>query len=62
MRDVAHRETVERPARENSLWIAVPANSQRKMLEEAHGGCLSGHFAARSMYNILARRYWWVGT
>ena len=48
-------------ARENSLRIAVPVNSQRKLLEEIHGGSLSGHFAPRSMYNILARQYWWEG-
>ena len=48
-------------ARENSLRVAVPSNSQRKLLEEIHGGSLSGHFAARSMYNTLARRYWWEG-
>ena len=46
---------------ENSLRIAVPANSQRILLEETHSGSLSGHFAARSMYNILARQYWWEG-
>ena len=44
-------------ARENSLRVAVSSNSQRKLLEEIHGGSLSGHFAARSMYNTLARRY-----
>ena len=48
-------------ARKNSLRIAVPSDSQRKLLEEIHGGSLSGHFAARSMYNILARQYWWEG-
>ena len=30
-------------------------------MEEIIGGSLSGHFAARSMYNILARQYWWEG-
>ena len=46
-------------ARENSLRVAVPSNSQRKLLEEVHGCKPSGHFAAKSMYNILARRYLW---
>ena len=45
--------------REKSLRVAVPSNYKRKLLEESHGGSLSGHFAARSMYNVLARRYWW---
>ena len=40
---------------ENSLRLAVPADSQKKLMKEIHGGSLSGHFAARSMYNILAR-------
>ena len=30
-------------------------------MEETHSGRISGHFAEKALYGILAKRYWWDG-
>ena len=41
--------------------LVVPKSMQQKLLEETHSGPYAGHFAAKSLYDKLARRYWWRG-
>ena len=50
-------------ARENSLQIqhvAVHVNSQKKLLEEIHGGSLTGHFAPKSTVHACSTS--WLGS
>ncbi|KAA3478057.1 DNA/RNA polymerases superfamily protein [Gossypium australe] len=41
--------------------ICVPRNNEliRKILHEAHSGCLSMHLGSTKMYNDLRKWYWW---
>ena len=41
--------------------LVVPRSLQQKLLHETHSGPYAGHFAAKSLYDKLARRYWWRG-
>ncbi|KAK5840031.1 hypothetical protein PVK06_008898 [Gossypium arboreum] len=43
--------------------ICVPKNNEliRKILDEAHSGCLSVHPRSTKMYNDLKKEYWWPG-
>ena len=41
--------------------IAVPAEIREAILAELHGGRFAGHFAERSLFNTLVKRYWWDG-
>ncbi len=43
------------------MRTAVPEQLRPILLAEAHSGRFSGHFAEKSMYGVLARRYWWDG-
>ena len=48
-------------ARGNRSRIAVPDSLKSELMREAHAGSLSGHFAAKSLYDTLTRLYWWDG-
>ena len=45
--------------RGNAVRLAVPAAAQLKLIEEAHAESPAGHFAPRSVYNSLSKRYYW---
>ena len=47
--------------RGNRPRIAVPDSLRSELMREAHAGSLSGHFAAKSLYDTLTRSYWWDG-
>ena len=37
----------------------VPQHLQKAVMEEAHGGPFSGHFAVNKLYNALAAKWYW---
>ena len=39
----------------------VPASIHEKLLKENHSEMFSGHFSVKSLYEKLAKRYWWQG-
>lgn len=41
--------------------VAVSEKLRPILLAEAHSGRFSGHFAEKSLYGVLSRRYWWEG-
>ena len=48
-------------SRSHRLRIAAPSTIQETLLKENHSGLLAGHFSPKSVYEKLARRYWWEG-
>ncbi len=42
-------------ARGSRPRLVVPKSMQQKLLEETHSGLYAGHFAAKSLYEKLAR-------
>ncbi len=48
-------------SRQDRLRTCIPECLKREIMQGAHAGKFSGHFAARSTYATLARRYWWDG-
>ncbi|KAK6033275.1 hypothetical protein OSTOST_00503 [Ostertagia ostertagi] len=46
--------------REDGTTVLVVPRSKRKLVfDEAHSGCLAGHFAARKMCRLLKKRVFW---
>ncbi|XGW28157.1 hypothetical protein V3C99_008173, partial [Haemonchus contortus] len=39
--------------------VVVPKSKRREVFDEAHGGCLAGHFSAKKMCRILGNRVFW---
>ncbi len=39
--------------------ITVPDQLKMQLMEENHSGSLSGHFAAKSLYDTMTRLYCW---
>ena len=48
-------------SRSHRTRIAAPSTIQETLLQESHSGSLAGHFSPKSVYEKLARRYWWEG-
>ena len=49
----------ENPAFPGKWCLAVPKNKREYLIQEAHDGRFSGHFAEKRIYELLRRRYWW---
>ena len=47
------------PPEERRTRIVVPKQLQEAIMTNSHGGLMSGHFAARRLYNTLLRTWWW---
>ena len=43
------------------LCVVVPTDMRTQLMEEAHAGAFSGHFAARGLFRKLSKQYWWKG-
>ena len=43
------------------LLLVVPKDKRQKLLQEAHGGILSGHLREMKTYSQLQKHYWWPG-
>ena len=43
------------------LLLVVPKDKHQKLLQEAHGGILSGHLREMKTYSQLQNHYWWPG-
>ncbi len=43
------------------MRLAVPESWKSLLLAEVHSGRFAGHFAEKSLYGLLNRRYWWDG-
>ena len=43
------------------LLLVVPKDKRQELLQEAHGGILSGHLREMKTYNQLQKHYWWPG-
>ena len=43
------------------LCVAIPHARRQDLIQEAHDGRFSGHFAEKRIYELLQRRYWWPG-
>ena len=41
--------------------LVVPQERREGLIQEAHDGRFSGHFAEKRIYELLRRRYWWPG-
>ena len=41
--------------------MAIPHARRQDLIQEAHDGRFSGHFAEKQIYELLQRRYWWPG-
>ena len=39
----------------------VPRHLQQSLLQQSHGGPMSGHFSGPRLYSSLARTWWWDG-
>ena len=39
----------------------VPQHLQKSLLQQSHGGPMSGHFSGPRLYSSLARTWWWDG-
>ena len=39
----------------------VPQHLQKSLLQQSHGGPMSGHFSGPRLYSSLARSWWWEG-
>ena len=48
-------------SRGHRLRMAAPSTTQESLLKENHSGSFAGHFSPKSVYEKLARRYWWEG-
>ena len=48
-------------ARKGRLRLCVPREMRELLMQEAHAGVFAGHFSSNSVYNKLARYYWWDG-
>ena len=48
-------------SRQNRLRLAAPMSIHEKLLKENHSEMFSGHFSVKSLYEKLAKRYWWQG-
>lgn len=44
-----------------SWCAAVPRETHKGLMQEAHSGKFSGHFSERKIYDLLRRGYWWPG-
>ena len=51
----------ENPLFPGKWCLAVPKNKREQLIQEAHDGRFSGHFAEKRIYELLRRRYWWPG-
>ena len=55
---ILHHENPNFPGR----WcVAIPKSKREELIREAHDGRFSGHFAEKRIYELLRRRYWWLG-
>ena len=43
------------------LRVVVPTGMRTQLMEEAHSGAFSGHFAAQGLFCKLVKQYWWKG-
>ena len=43
------------------LLLVVPKDKCQKLLQEAHGGILSGHLREMKTFSQLQKHYWWPG-
>jgi len=43
------------------LLLVVPRDQRQKLIQEAHGGILSGHLREMKTYSQLQKHYWWPG-
>ena len=48
-------------SRQNRLRIVTPSTIQDKLLKENYSEMFSGNFSVKSIYEKLAKRYWWQG-
>ena len=39
--------------------VVVPVQLRQKLLQEAHGGILAGHFSANRLFHTLSCHWWW---
>ena len=43
------------------ILLVTPKDQRLKLIQEAHGGILSGHLREMKTYSQLQRHYWWPG-
>lgn len=55
---ILHHENPNFPGR----WcMAIPRGRRHELIQEAHDGRFSEHFAEKRIFELLHRRYWWLG-
>ena len=55
---ILHHEKQNLPER----WCtAIPRGRRHELIQEAHVGRFSGHFAEKRIFELLRRLYWWPG-
>ena len=47
--------------RKDRVRLVVPEVLRMQLMEEVHSGSFSDHFAIKSLYRKLCKRYWWRG-
>ena len=43
----------------NSKQVVVPTHLRYLVMEQNHGGLMTGHFSGNRLYNTLVRKWWW---